>query len=1430
MKNILIFIIVLFASCTKTYAQDCPTFGVRLESYSEMVDFTNQYPNCTVLESFLEIGSPSAAGSDNPNILSMSPLTQIEEIKGNLRINAYTNLTDFRGLENLRKIGGDLHIRDGFRLESFVGLESLDTIMGDLFVKSRDIASLQTLTGLKYIGGDIIIEQIAIVDLDIPNLEHVGGLILTNCNYLIDLNGFDNITEIDNILIEDSQNLNIISGFGALTTITGKFEIIGSHDVSEIGSFSTLDSIGTLKFNRPSPEFPSFPNLTEVGDLIFFETRFNNLTEQPNLDTIHNNFEIKDTEFVTNVDWGQNIKAIKGGIIVTGNRDLVALEGLENVPELNDLVITQNVSFSTLEGFNNHTSLRNVTIDRYVKNILGLQPLQELENLDLEISTLIESIVGFQNLTVIHNNALISSQSVNIDGLFPSLISVGNDLTLVDFTEISNFSGVQTVGNKITFDNCVLQDFSALENLNPVREIAIQSCEVDSYINLPSFANDSTGLTIYETDGSLNLEGLEPITALRYLSLDENGLLESVNGLSNVTAIHEGIMMGDNSRLKSLAPMTELRTIGNLNLYQSRIDTLPNGILSISGKINIRFSFIDSINELESVRHLGDGILLENNGSIRTLDGLINLETFEGTISIINNSVLRDISGLNSISDPNHIDYLEIRGNERLSDCNIDLFCEYLQLQDKESKIFGNDGTCTDDNIYCPQYSISGFFFYDQNENGIKDENERGLTYGRAYDEERGQTNSTNEDGRYHFYTFIDSAYTIDYGLIFGTNMEDNWRPTTDSSLTITFSQGDPMNSSYNFGFAPTYVSNQCNGFDEFSFDAQRKIDDFPYEFPWCNVISEDLIIREKYYGGIIDLMGFEQLGSIDGNLDIIGNPQLTSLAGLHNIQSVSDELNITYLSRLKNLSGLDQLREVNDKVVILDNRSLKDIYGIANLDHTKVSELTIFNNDSLGLCDVPFVCKYIGANINPYTIGANLPECHEDELGGCLDHFFGGTVFYDNNGDKIQGENDYGVAQFPVKVNGNILLGTQLGRYFVFGETGELYNVEIDLAPELRLTTDSITYTEIYEMGTLGLDHDFGIQYLEEIKRVSLNISSGAPRCFEIVDFQPRITNEGSAIIDARIELTLDPRTELVSYLIEPSGFDTLSNIYWWETDTLYTFQTLTQSLKVRIPDFNSLGDTLNFQLSLYEGINEEALSTYDYTSVVRCSYDPNDKLVYPMGQGEDNYTLFNDSLLTYTIRFQNTGNDYAKNIRITDTLSTLLDWETFKVVNSNFPLLTSINGPYVEFLFTDIYLPDSTSNEPGSHGFVTYEIETLPNLDENELIENTAHIYFDFNPPIVTNTVQNTMVSEYPITFTTEEELEIDVRIIPNPTDGMFRVENDSKYRINEIRIYNQQGVLMSQYSGREEFDIHHLTSGFYVIKVIFDNNIISSMILKM
>ena len=146
-------------------------------------------------------------------------------------------------------------------------------------------------------------------------------------------------------------------------------------------------------------------------------------------------------------------------------------------------------------------------------------------------------------------------------------------------------------------------------------------------------------------------------------------------------------------------------------------------------------------------------------------------------------------------------------------------------------------------------------------------------------------------------------------------------------------------------------------------------------------------------------------------------------------------------------------------------------------------------------------------------------------------------------------------------------------------------------------------------------------------------------------------------------------------------------------------------------------------------------------YCGIVTGSYDPNDKTGFPLGINESNDILPNQQI-EYLIRFQNTGTDTAFTVVIRDTLSANFDIFSVQSGVASHPYeFTISDSRAMEWTFNNILLPDSTTNEVGSHGFIKFTVNQLPDLAEETILENTAHIYFDFNDPIITNTSQHTI-----------------------------------------------------------------------------------------
>ncbi len=212
--------------------------------------------------------------------------------------------------------------------------------------------------------------------------------------------------------------------------------------------------------------------------------------------------------------------------------------------------------------------------------------------------------------------------------------------------------------------------------------------------------------------------------------------------------------------------------------------------------------------------------------------------------------------------------------------------------------------------------------------------------------------------------------------------------------------------------------------------------------------------------------------------------------------------------------------------------------------------------------------------------------------------------------------------------------------------------------------------------------------------------------------------------------------------------------------------------------------------------------------------AYDPNDKNAstdymneaYPLGFLD----AFTDDALTYTIRFQNTGTAPAQNVYIIDTLSTLLNWTSFTLIETSHPMqVVNLGNGIMRFEFNQIWLPDSTSNEPQSHGHFTYRILENVNNPIMSTIENTAYIYFDWNDPIVTNTTfhQNMWLDNL-------DELEVVLQVYPNPAQTQISL---GLTELNQIQIKDINGkVVFNELVGPgQTISVQSLESGIYLIE---------------
>jgi uncharacterized repeat protein (TIGR01451 family) len=233
--------------------------------------------------------------------------------------------------------------------------------------------------------------------------------------------------------------------------------------------------------------------------------------------------------------------------------------------------------------------------------------------------------------------------------------------------------------------------------------------------------------------------------------------------------------------------------------------------------------------------------------------------------------------------------------------------------------------------------------------------------------------------------------------------------------------------------------------------------------------------------------------------------------------------------------------------------------------------------------------------------------------------------------------------------------------------------------------------------------------------------------------------------------------------------------------------------------------------------------------------SFDPNDKSVSPAGSILPAESAAGKRL-EYRIRFQNTGTFPAEFVRITDTISPNLDLSTIQMVAASHPMTWSIAGRTVEFFFPNIQLPDSSSNEPDSHGFVKFSLEMRRDLKENDAIKNVANIFFDFNTPVRTNEVET--ILKTPIIRVFEQQKNWTFGAAPNPLGSSdvlnIEIENDF-LGVFKIEIWTLDGRLFSVFekektARRQVFEIEKLPAqGPFIVRVSDEKTTAARLVVK-
>ncbi len=437
------------------------------------------------------------------------------------------------------------------------------------------------------------------------------------------------------------------------------------------------------------------------------------------------------------------------------------------------------------------------------------------------------------------------------------------------------------------------------------------------------------------------------------------------------------------------------------------------------------------------------------------------------------------------------------------------------------------------------------------------------------------------------------------------------------------------------------------------------------------------------------------------------------------------------------------------------------------------------------------------------------------------------GTTFHDADADGVF---DTGEAPRPfstvVAQPGDLLAGSDAnGDYVMPAAVGDftLTGVEVLYAP-VSTAPYAITFAGPGE--TDSLNH-VGFAVVPGMYDLVTEVVSGVVRPGFNTTLWVNVRNVGTEPTTAQVQLTFDAALTWVAAGVAPDDLN--ANLAQWTTADIEPGAHWTVQVTLYTPPFLALGMPITQVASATPVQADETPADNAFTlqDVVVGSYDPNDKRVQPGTLSPEEIAA--GTPVDYTVRFQNTGTFPAERVLITDTLSSDLQRTSLRLTASSHACTWYLHYGVLHVLFEGINLPDSTSDEVGSHGFISFELTPVNTLLPGATVGNVANIFFDYNEPIITNEAvfaveQSTMLMPGLVTSS-------GVETWPNPVTSILHVRT-SEATTGAIEVLDATGriVLRERMAGtRMDLPVAVLNAGVYTLRCSTPQGVWSTRFVK-
>jgi uncharacterized repeat protein (TIGR01451 family) len=436
------------------------------------------------------------------------------------------------------------------------------------------------------------------------------------------------------------------------------------------------------------------------------------------------------------------------------------------------------------------------------------------------------------------------------------------------------------------------------------------------------------------------------------------------------------------------------------------------------------------------------------------------------------------------------------------------------------------------------------------------------------------------------------------------------------------------------------------------------------------------------------------------------------------------------------------------------------------------------------------------------------------------------------SNGIKDSGESDFALGQFHYEMNGssvlhNITSPSGIHRIYDYNTANSYelsYSVNPDYASFYGVSASS--YTNIHPVSGTGLqEYAFPVTVLQPYNDVSVTIiPDQAPRPgFTYTNTVVYTNLAGQAVTSGTINFVKDPSVSIVS---NSAGAVNDASGFTYNFSNLLPFESRSITVIMQVPTIPTvtLGALLTSSVSI-SPLTADATpqnNTAESAQEIIGSFDPND-IMEAHGSEILAAEFTSQDYLYYTIRFENTGTASAINIRVNDMLDEQLDENTVEMVRASHGYTLDRIENRLTWNFENVQLPPTIQNPVASHGFIHFRVKPKPGYAAGDIIPNTAAIYFDFNPAVITNTFETHFVNALSV----GEVASNGFLVYPNPAGSQVTVSmrDNEGVGISEIALYDMVGKIIKYVkptasSAEALVDTSDIAPGIYLIEVTSGN----------